>query len=70
MLTHRAPPDYKVGDFVKEVYNDEQGTIQEVDWSVGFGTWAYKILRATDSRYGGKAGTEVWVYQGFYLRKL
>ena len=60
----RPIPQFNVGDEIRSPYHDEQGTIQKVDWSVTFGRWGYLIRRTKDSRYGGKEGTEVWVYEG------
>lgn len=65
----RPTQTYSVGESVMSVYHDEQGEVKAVDWSVTFGCWTYKLLRARDSRYGGVAGTEVWVCESD-LRRL
>lgn len=60
-MMNRPTRKYKEGQEVSSAYHDEQGVIQEIDWSCSFGQWTYKLLRAHDSRYGGVKGTEVWV---------
>lgn len=66
----RPKPEHGVGDFLIERYNDVQGECVKVEWAPGFGTWAYLIKRSATSRYGGKVGGEVWVYQGYFLKRI
>lgn len=60
-MMNRPTRKYKEGDQVTSTYHDEHGQVQDVDWSVTFGQWTYKLLRTATSRYGGEAGTMVWV---------
>ncbi len=60
-MMNRPTRKFKEGQTVASAYHDEQGAIQEIDWSCSFGQWTYKLLRDHDSRYAGLKGTMVWV---------
>jgi hypothetical protein len=60
-MMNRPTRKFVEGQEVSSAYHDEKGTIQEIDWSITFGQWTYKLLRTQTSRYGGSEGTLVWV---------
>lgn len=62
-LRDRPSPAYKLGDKLHESYADVVGKVEEIDWSISFGRWGYLLRRTQQSRYGGRIGSCVWVYE-------
>ncbi len=60
-MMNRPTRKFKEGQPVTSTYQGETGTVSEIDWSVTFGQWTYKLLRTETGRYGGAQGTEVWI---------
>lgn len=66
----RPAKKYSVGEHLTSKYQGETGVVKEVDWSVTFGQWTYKLERTEVSRYDNRpVGTEVWVCQSDLARK-
>ena len=59
----RSNPHFTVGCHVTSPWHGESGTVVEIDWSVSFGAWSYRIVRDRPGRYRGNVGESIWICQ-------
>jgi hypothetical protein len=57
----RPEKKFEIDTELESSHHGETGIVRDIDWSVSFGCWCYKLERTTRPRYSGKLDGYVWI---------